>query len=59
MLPQLGVQALGLAVTLAWSAVAALVAFVIAKVVFCLRVHHDAEREGLDISSHGESAHEL
>ena len=27
--------------------------------VFGLRVHHDAEREGLDISSHGESPYEL
>ncbi len=59
MLPQLGVQALGVVVTLAWSAVAALLAFAIAKLVFGLRVPHDAEREGLDISSHGESAYEL
>ncbi len=59
MLPQLGVQVLGVVVTLAWSGVAALVAFVVAKLVFGLRVHHDAEREGLDISSHGETAYEL
>lgn len=59
MLPQLGVQALGVVVTLAWSAIAALLAFVVAKAMFGLRVPHDAEREGLDISSHGESAHEL
>ena len=59
MLPQLRVQALGMVVTLAWSSVAALLAFVVAKAVFGLRVPHDAEREGLDISSHGESAYEL
>lgn len=56
---QLWVQLLGVLVTLAWSGIAALVAFFVARAVFGLRVHHDAEREGLDISSHGESAYEL
>ena len=56
---QLGVQALGVVVTVAWSGAAALIAFFAAKLAFGLRVGHDAEREGLDISSHGESAYEL
>ncbi len=56
---QLGVQLLGIAITIAWSGIAALVAFVIAKAVFGLRVDHEAEREGLDISHHGESAYEI
>jgi ammonium transporter, Amt family len=56
---QLGVQALGVVVTIAWSGLAALVALLAARLAFGLRVAHDAEREGLDISSHGESAYEL
>lgn len=56
---QLGVQALGVVVTIAWSGAVALAAFAIARRVLGLRVAHDAEREGLDISSHGESAYEL
>ena len=56
---QLGVQALGVAVTIAWSGLAALAAFFAASRLYGLRVHHDAERQGLDITSHGESAYEL
>jgi len=55
---QLGVQALGVGLTLAWSGLAALIAFLVARRVFGLRVDHDAEREGLDITAHGESAYE-
>jgi Amt family ammonium transporter len=55
---QLGVQALGVALTIAWSGAVALLAFRIVRAVHGLRVDHDAEREGLDISSHGESAYE-
>ena len=55
---QLGVQALGIAITLAWSGGVALLAFHAAKATFGLRVAHEAEREGLDISSHGESAYD-
>jgi Amt family ammonium transporter len=56
---QFGIQALGVMVTVLWSGLAALAAFFVARCVFGLRVHHDAERQGLDISSHGESAYEL
>ena len=55
---QLWVQVLGVLVTMAWSGIAALIAFFVAKAVFGLRVNHDDEREGLDIASHGESAYE-
>jgi len=58
-LRQLGVQALSVAVTVSWSGVVALAAFFAARCLLGLRVHHDAERQGLDISSHGESAYEL
>jgi Amt family ammonium transporter len=56
---QLGVQLAGVLVTIGWSGVVALVAFRIARRVRGLRVDHDAEREGLDISAHGESAYEI
>ncbi len=56
---QLAVQALGVVVTILWSGLAALIAFFAARCVFGLRVHHDAERQGLDITSHGESAYEV
>nr|HMM23924.1 ammonia channel protein [Pseudoxanthomonas mexicana] len=42
----------------AWIGVVSVVGFLIAKLVFGLRVAEDAEREGLDIASHGESAYE-
>lgn len=58
MLAQLGVQALGIVITLVWSGTVALLAFYAARAVFGLRVSEDAEREGLDITSHGESAYE-
>jgi Amt family ammonium transporter len=56
---QLGVQALSVAITVSWSGLVALAAFFAARCLLGLRVHHDAERQGLDISSHGESAYEL
>src|SRR4249919_1269986 len=56
---QLGVQAVGVVLTIAWSGVVALLAFRIARRVRGLRVDHDAEREGLDISAHGENAYEI
>jgi Amt family ammonium transporter len=56
---QLGVQALGVAITIVWSGLVALLALLLAQRVFGLRVDHEAERAGLDISVHGESAYEL
>jgi len=56
---QLGVQLAGVALTIAWSGIVALIAFHIARRLRGLRVDHDAEREGLDISAHGESAYEI
>jgi Amt family ammonium transporter len=55
---QVGVQALGVGITIVWSGVVAVLAFGLVKAVFGLRVAEDAEREGLDITSHGESAYE-
>ncbi|KGR45476.1 ammonium transporter [Xanthomonas vasicola] len=55
---QVGIQALGVAITLGWIGVVSVVGFVVAKLVFGLRVSEEAEREGLDITSHGEAAYE-
>ncbi|RZA16544.1 MAG: ammonia channel protein, partial [Lysobacteraceae bacterium] len=56
---QVGIQALGVAITLAWVGVVSVVGFTVARLL-CggLRVEEDAEREGLDITSHGEAAYE-
>jgi Amt family ammonium transporter len=57
-LRQLGVQALGVGITVLWSGLVAVAACLVVKAVFGLRVPHEAEREGLDITSHGESAYD-
>jgi Amt family ammonium transporter len=40
-----------------WSGVVSLVAYKIVDLVIGLRVTEEEEREGLDISSHGETAY--
>jgi Amt family ammonium transporter len=57
-LAQTGVQALGVVVTLGWIGVVSALAFWIAGLA-CggLRVDEEAEREGLDVASHGEAAY--
>ncbi|HEX7804482.1 MAG TPA: ammonium transporter [Pseudoxanthomonas sp.] len=55
---QVWIQAQGVLTTIALSGVVALVAFLIVKYTVGLRVSEEAEREGLDISSHGEAAYE-
>jgi Amt family ammonium transporter len=52
------IQGQSVLITLVWSGVVAYIAFKIADLVFGLRVPEDQEREGLDITSHGESAYE-
>jgi ammonium transporter, Amt family len=54
---QVLVQLEAVIITIVWSGVVALVAFLIAKVVVGLRVSEEEEREGLDITSHGETAY--
>jgi Amt family ammonium transporter len=54
---QLIVQATGVGVTLVWSGVVAFVCYKIVDIFIGLRVPEDEEREGLDITSHGESAY--
>jgi ammonium transporter, Amt family len=54
---QLMIQAKAVGVTIVWSGVVALVAFKIVDLTIGLRVAEDEEREGLDITSHGETAY--
>ena len=54
---QVLVQAEGVLITMVWSAVVAYIALKVVSVVMGLRVAEEAEREGLDITSHGESAY--
>jgi Amt family ammonium transporter len=54
---QVLVQAEAVGTTILWSAVVSFVAYKIVDVVLGLRVAEDAEREGLDITSHGEQAY--
>jgi len=54
---QLLVQAEGVIITIIWSALVAYIAFKLIDMVIGLRVPEEEEREGLDITSHGESAY--
>ena len=54
---QLIVQAEGVLITMVWSVVVAFVCFKIVDKLVGLRVSEEAEREGLDITSHGETAY--
>lgn len=55
--PQLLVQLEGILITIIWSGVVAFLAFKISDMMCGLRVSEDMEREGLDITTHGESAY--
>jgi ammonium transporter, Amt family len=55
---QVLVQAEGVVITIVWSAVVAYIAYKVAGMFTGgLRVSEEAEREGLDVTSHGESAY--
>lgn len=56
-LPQLWVQLEGVLLTIVWSGVVAWIAYKIANMLCGVRVPEDQEREGLDVTSHGESAY--
>jgi len=51
------IQASAVGITILWSGVVAFVAYKLVDLVIGMRVAEDSEREGLDISSHGESAY--
>jgi Amt family ammonium transporter len=50
-------QATAIATTIVWSAVVSVIAYKLVDLVVGLRVPEEEEREGLDITSHGESAY--
>jgi len=54
---QLLIQAKAVLVSVIWSGVVAFVAYKIVDIVVGLRVPEEEEREGLDITAHGESAY--
>ncbi|WP_119355333.1 ammonium transporter [Azohydromonas sediminis] len=54
---QVLIQAEGVVITIVWSAVVAFIAYKIVDMVIGLRVTEEEEREGLDITSHGETAY--
>ena len=54
---QVFVQAEGVVITMVWSTVVAFVAYKIVDMIVGLRVSEESEREGLDISAHGETAY--
>ncbi|MBX9817887.1 MAG: ammonium transporter, partial [Burkholderiaceae bacterium] len=54
---QVWIQTQGVLLTIVWSAVVSFVAFKLVDLVIGLRVSEEDEREGLDISSHGETAY--
>ncbi len=54
---QVWIQTKGVLITIAWSGIVSLIAYKIVDVVIGLRVPEEEEREGLDITSHGETAY--
>jgi Amt family ammonium transporter len=56
---QLLVQAKAVGVTILWSGVVAFVSFKIVDMIIGLRVSEEEEREGLDVTSHGEAAYRM
>jgi Amt family ammonium transporter len=54
---QVWIQIKSVALTVVWSGVVAFIAYKIADLTLGLRVSEEEEREGLDISSHGETAY--
>jgi ammonium transporter, Amt family len=56
---QLAIQAEAVGVVVVWTAVVAFIGFYIVKLVVGIRVTEEEEREGLDITSHGERAYDM
>ena len=54
---QVWIQAKAVLLTVVWSGVVSVIAFKVVDLVIGLRVTEEEEREGLDISSHGETAY--
>ena len=54
---QVWIQFIAVITTIVWSAVVSVIAYKLVDIVVGLRVTEEEEREGLDISSHGETAY--
>ncbi|BDW12169.1 ammonium transporter [Polynucleobacter sp. SHI8] len=59
MMGQVMIQATAVVTTLVWSGVVAFISYKLVDMLIGLRVSEEEEREGLDISSHGETAYEM
>ena len=59
MIAQTFAQLIGVGIAIIWSVIASVILALMASMVFPMRVSEDAEREGLDITSHGERAWEF
>jgi Amt family ammonium transporter len=56
-LDQTWIQILAVAITIAWCGIGSIVFFKLVDMVFGLRVEEAEERQGLDLTSHGEAAY--
>jgi Amt family ammonium transporter len=54
---QVTIQAIAVLITIVWSGVVSFIAYKVVDMFVGLRVPEDQEREGLDITSHGETAY--
>ena len=57
-LTQVGIQGIAVLITIVWIGFVSVVSFLVAGSIFGLRVSEEEEREGLDITYHGETAYE-
>jgi Amt family ammonium transporter len=57
MMSQLWIQIEGVLITIVWSGVVSYIAFKLVDMTMGLRVDNDTERQGLDLTSHGEQAY--
>jgi Amt family ammonium transporter len=56
---QVWTQLKAVLITIVWSGVVSFIAYKLVDLVIGLRVPEEEEREGLDITSHGETAYEV
>jgi Amt family ammonium transporter len=56
---QFVIQAKGVGLTAVWSAIVAFIAYKLVDLTIGLRVSEEDEREGLDVTSHGEAAYRM
>ncbi|KON82375.2 ammonium transporter [Azoarcus sp. PA01] len=54
---QVWIQTYSVLITIAWSAVVAVIAYKVADLLVGLRVPEEEERQGLDVTAHGETAY--